>query len=95
MRKYLAVIWADVTSPFREWTLQGVGLFVAFFVVAGAVVLSAMAAIALPWYAVARFALGYSDERAREIATGGLIVTGAALMYAVSVIERVQNQHDE
>lgn len=91
MRRYLAVIWSDLTSPFRDWTLRGVALFVVFFVCASAAIAAAMLALLAPWYAVLRYAIGYSHERALELAMGCMIVTGWAIVYAVNVSERVKN----
>lgn len=93
VRRYLAVIWSDLTSPFREWTWRGVGLFVVFVVCASAVIMTAMFAVWSPWYALLRYAIGYSHERAAEMAMGCMIVTGWAIMYAVSVAERAKTNN--
>ena len=46
---YLRVIIADITTPFREWTLKCVGIFAAFVAVATLVVVSAMIVSMVPW----------------------------------------------
>lgn len=91
MRRYLRVIWSDLTSPFREWTWRGVGPFVVFVVCASAVIAITMLALWAPWYALLRYAVGYAHERALELAMGCMIVTGWAIMYAASVLERAKN----
>lgn len=95
MRRYLAVIMSDIAAPFRGWSLRGL---VAFFGVVGLcalISLCAVSVIALPWYVVLRYGIGYPNERAMELTIAWTAISVPVIAYAISVIDRAKRTYTD